>query len=60
MSPELPVVVVILFVLSGFMQWRISGYFDSGEYNRERLVSKYSSFACFALAVLFFIMNFFI
>lgn len=60
MNPEFPIVVVVLLILSGFMQQRISGYFDGGEYTHERLVAKYSGWVCFAFALLFLVMNFFI
>ncbi len=60
MNPEFPIAIVPLFILSGVMQWSISRYFGDSEYTYEQLVTKYSGAVCFACAVLFVIMNFFI
>lgn len=59
MNPEFPIVVVVLLILSGLMQQHISGYFDGGEYTRERFIAKYSGWVCFAFALLFAVINFF-
>lgn len=60
MSTEIPIAAAVLFTLSGFMQRRISRYFDGGEYDRERLVTKYGSWVCFACAILFVAINIFV
>lgn len=60
MSTEFPIAAAVLFTLSGFMQRRVSRYFDGGEYVRERLVAKYSSWFCFACAILLIAINFFV
>lgn len=59
MNPEFPITIIPLLILSGIMQWRISKYFDGGDYACEELISKYSGVVCFACAFLFIIMNFF-
>lgn len=60
MNPEFPITMIPILMLSGIMQWRISKYFENGDYVREQLISKYSVIVCFACAFLVIIMNFFI
>lgn len=60
MNSVFPIAAVPVFILSGAMQWSISRYFGNSEYAYEQLVTKYSSVVCFACALLFAIMNFFV
>ncbi len=60
MNSIFPIAAVPVFILSGAMQWSISRYFGDSEYTYEQLVTKYSGAVCFACALLFAIMNFFV